>query len=66
MAEPTECKDCRTKLGEHGMCKCGAFYCRECGKWGHCSDLGSVVHHEHKGMREPWGIKGTRVPDGGC
>ena len=40
---------------------CDLFWCRECEKWGDCSNLGSVFHHEHKGLSEPWGITGRRV-----
>lgn len=60
---PTLCKDCNEPLTKeaHGMCQCGAFYCAECGKWGHCSSLGSVAHHEHDGRDEPWHITGTKV-----
>lgn len=35
--------------------------CDECGGWVDYTDLGSVFYHEHRGLPEPWGIKGTRV-----
>ena len=49
---------------------CGRMYreprqdgmkCNECGGWVDFTDLGSVAYHEHKGLNEPWGIKGTPV-----
>lgn len=33
----------------------------ECGGWVDYTDLGSVFHHEHKGLPEPWGVEGKRM-----
>lgn len=33
--------------------------CEGCGGWVDYTDLGSVMHHEHRGLPEPWGVKGV-------
>ena len=39
------------------------MWCKECGGWVDFTDLGSVCYHEHRGLSEPWGIKGRRVEE---
>lgn len=35
--------------------------CERCGGWVDFTDLGSVMHHEHAGLPEPWGVSGVKM-----